>query len=84
MVRKKISLSAAHIPRKENTAADVESRKVHLDAEWNQDSAVLVNALALLQQKPTNDLFASRLNAQMACFVSYRPDPHAHATDTLT
>ena len=29
-----------------------------------------------MQQKPTTDLFISRLNAQMACFVPYRPDPH--------
>ena len=77
-------MSAAHIPGRENTAADVESRKVYSDAEWKLDSAVLVNALALLQHKPTIDLFASTLNARMACFVSYGPDPQAHAVDAFS
>ena len=39
-------VSAAHIPGKENTAADAESRKINVDAEWKLDKAVLEQAFA--------------------------------------
>ena len=77
-------VSAAHIPGKENTAADAESRKINLDAEWKLDKAVLEQALAQLQASPSIDLFASRLNNQRSCYVSYRADPEAHAVDAFS
>ena len=77
-------VSAAHIPGKENTAADAESRKINLDAEWKLDKAVLEQALAQLQASPSIDLFASRLNNQRRCCVSYRADPEAHAVDAFS
>ena len=76
--------SAAHIPGKENTAVDAESRKINLDAEWKLDKAVLEQALAQLQASPSIDLFASRLNNQRRCYVSYRADPEAHAVDAFS
>ena len=77
-------VSAAHIPQKENSAADAESRKINLDAEWKLDKAVLEQALAQLQASPSIDLFASRLNNQRSCYVSYRADPEAHAVDAFS
>ena len=66
------------------TAADAESRKINLDAEWKLDKAVLEQALAQLQASPSIDLFASRLNNQRSCYVSYRADPEAHAVDAFS
>ena len=80
----RVWLSAAHIPGKENTAADRESRKINLDAEWKLDGVVLKEALAHLQVNPTIDLFASRLNKQFANYVAYRPDPEALAVDAFS
>ena len=34
--------------------------------------------------EPEVDLFASRVNAQVDCFVAYRPDPHASHIDAFT
>ena len=76
-------ISAAHIPGKENTAADEESRKVNLDTEWMLDSKVLQVALQKLGVKPDIDLFASRVNRQMSRYVSFRPDPEAYAVDAF-
>ena len=64
----------------QNTAADVESRAVNLDSEWHLDSIVLKQALTVLQPEPCTDLFASRVNHQLHCYVAtYWPDPKAHA-----
>lgn len=50
-------LSAAHIHGKDITAADMESRKQNLDAEWQLNPSVLSGALSLLQAEPNIDLF---------------------------
>ena len=68
-------LSAAYIPGKENTVADEESRKINLDTDQ------LNKALTQLNMKPNIDLFASRLNNQMQCCASCRPDPSAYVID---
>lgn len=44
------------------TAADAESRKINLGAEWKLDNAVLEQALAQRQAFPSIDRFASRLS----------------------
>ena len=80
----RFGVSAAHIPKKENTAADAESRQINVDAEWKLDKAVLEQALAQLQASPSVDLFASRLNNQRSCYVSYRADPEAQAVDAFS
>ena len=77
-------LSAAYIPGKENTAADEESRKINIDAEWKLNTDQLNKALAQLKMRPNTDLFASRLNNQMQCYASYRPDPSAYAVDAFS
>ena len=77
-------LSAAYIPGKENTAADEESRKTNLDAEWKLNSEFLRAALEKLKEEPVVDLFASRLNKQMKQYISFRPDPEALAVDAFS
>lgn len=77
-------VSAAHVPGSDNTIADMESRHINLDAEWKIDSDLLQSAFSELKMFPTVDLFASRLNAQMECYISFRPDPSAHAIDAFS
>ena len=78
-----ITLRAVHRPGVENRRADLLSR-------WRQDSTDLklhpkFFGLADRQWgRHTVDLFATRLNTQLARFVSWRPDPEAEAVDPGT
>ena len=83
-IARNIWITAAHIPGRENTDADTESRKINLDAEWQLNTELLTEALSRLQAQPKIDLFASRINKQLPCYVSYRPDPQAHAVDAFS
>ena len=58
---------------------DAESR----NSEWKLDSTALDAALTELHATVTVDLFASRLNSQRPCYVSYIADPEAHAVDAF-
>ena len=78
-----ISLTAEHLPGKENQIADEESRIVRDQCDW----MIHPNLFAQIQQEmgPLEvDLFASRLTHQLPCFYSWRPDPLAEATDAFT
>ena len=55
-----------------------------MDAEWMLNSVMLKEALFTLQREPTIDLFASRLNAQMPLYMSFRPDPQAETVDAFS
>ena len=79
-----IWISAAHIPGKDNVVADQESRQINMDAEWMMGRNVSQSALAELEFFPSIDLFASRLNARLPQFVSYRPDPAAVCVDAFS
>ena len=84
-IAREIWLTAAHIPGKKNTAAaHAESRKINLDAEWQLNSQMLQQVLLQLQVQPSVDLLTLRINRQMSCYVSYRPDSHAIAVDALS
>ena len=72
-------ISAAHIPGKANTDADLESRKNRSETEWMLDKKLLSKSLKTLNFTPEIDMFASRINAQFARYVAYRPDPGAVA-----
>ena len=69
-------VSASHVPGKSNVLADKASRQFHDNTEWIlcQD---LFLSITQLWGKPDVDLFASRLNAQLPCYVSWKPDPGA-------
>ena len=81
---RKIWLSVAHIPGKQNLIADFESRRNQRESEWKLDKLSLFNALERLDFKPDIDLFASRINHQFPKYVSYRPDPEAFAIDAFS
>ena len=83
-IDRKIWLSAAHIPGKQNLIADFESRRNQRASEWRLDRASLICALQKLNFKPDVDLFASRINHQFPQYVSYRPDPEAIAIDAFS
>ena len=83
-IDRKIWLSAAHIPGKQNLIADFESRRNRRASEWRLDKASLIWALERLDFKPDIDLFASRINHQLPRYVSYRPDPEAFAINAFS
>ena len=83
-IQRRISLTASHIPGIENEDADEESRRDDHSLEWMlnpRDFAYLVDSLKFY---PDIDLFASRLNAQVRPFVSYRPDPECQHVDAFS
>ena len=79
----KVWLSCTYIPGKQNTEADFQSRVFTDDKEWQLNPELF--------QKIENcfggfdlDLFASRLNAQVRRYVSWRADPGAEFVDAFT
>ena len=82
-IQRNITLSAEFLPGRLNTIADEQSRLVeNLDAEWMLQPSIF-NQICSMFGKPAIDLFASRINAQTSCYVSWRPDPHAVAIDAF-
>ena len=79
-----IWLSTAHIPGKLNVLADKESRNTNVGTEWALNHRVYRDVIAKLGVKPTNDLFASRLNYKVKPFVAYQPDHEAFAIYAFT
>ncbi len=82
--RNLIWLTAAHIPGKDNTVTDLESRTKNIDTEWMLNPHYLAKALSDISFSPTIDLFASRINKQFDEYVSYRPDPYAKHIDAFS
>ena len=80
---RKIWISSAHLPGKLNTVADAESRKFNKELEWQLNPSTFKLLLAKLNFHCDIDLFASRLNNQLAKYVSYRPDPGSMAVDAF-
>ena len=81
-MERKISLMAEHIPGKENTIADAESRVFRDRWDWKLNPELF----AMIQQRfgPLEiDLFASRVSNQLPRFYSWRPDPEAEARDAF-
>ena len=77
-------LTTSHIPAKENTLANEESRKSRKETEWTLDRGIFHEAVKKLHVEPQNDLFASRLNYQLRSFVGYQPDPEAIAINAFS
>ena len=66
-INRKNWLTLAHIPDKDNTEADIASRKKgNISSEWH---ILLQGCIDKLQIYPNIDLFAARINKQFPCFV---------------
>ena len=77
-------ISAAHLPGSQNTEADTESRKGYsAETEW-QLNPVLFKVICDHFGKCDVDLFASRLNFQIAKYASWHPDPKAWVVDAFS
>jgi hypothetical protein len=82
-IARNIWLSAAHIPGVSNISADALSRDLNLDLEWMLSRSAFNKVVGLFGQ-PDIDLFASRLNAQIENYESWKPDPLARYVDAFT
>ena len=72
-----------HVPGKDNVYADYHSRNFNEKIEWSLHPTVF-RWITQRPWYPEIDLFASRLNAKVKKFVSWRPDPEACAVDAFT
>ena len=76
-------ITATHLPGVLNTTADTESRSVHDNTEWKLHPK-LFDKICQKFGTPDIDLFASRLNNQLARYCSWKPDPGASAVDCMS
>jgi hypothetical protein len=80
---RQIWISVAHLPGVQNVIADKKSRVFADQTEWMLDRGVFKN-LCEIFGNPEVDMFASRLNAQLDRYVSWKPDPEAESVDAFT
>ena len=80
-IQRGIHLSAVHIPGCINSA-DLYSRNFSYCTEWKLKSKILIR---LCKQffTPDVDLFVSRLNKQLECFVSWFPEPGSFSVNAF-
>ena len=78
-----ITLSSEFIKGEDNVVADKESRVKNIDTEWMLQPSVFSH-LCDIFSTPRIDLFASRINAQLPCYVAWRPDPYSVSTNAFT
>ena len=82
-LERNIWISLAHCPGKLNVEADLASRNFNDDTEWCLNKSIFVKICKRFGT-PQVDIFASRLNKQIARFYSWQPDPSAAAVDAFT
>ena len=78
-----IFISAQHIAGKVNTQADTLSREISSNLEWSLNCEVFQEIISQTFI-PEIDLFASRLNAKTAKFISWHPQQGAVAIDAFS
>jgi len=81
-LEKNITLTAQHLPGRENSVANSESRVMKDRSDWRLNPAVFRKIQTTMGPLEV-DLFASRLTSQLPKFFSWRPDPQAEATDAF-
>ena len=81
-LQRQLLLSAEYLPGVENVRADALSRTRPDSSDWMLDKE-LFSHLNKVWGPFTVDLFASRTNAQLLKYVSWRLDPQAWAVDAL-
>ena len=82
-IQRQLWVSATHIAGKLNVSADSKSRKFQDKHEWmlNKDAFKVILSL---YPELNIDLFATRLNNQLALYCSWKPDPGCAFVDALT
>ncbi|XP_063374150.1 uncharacterized protein LOC134661866 [Cydia amplana] len=78
-----IYIFASYIKSAENVVADAESRRTHPDIEWELADGAFKEITRKFGH-PQVDLFASRVNAKCAKYVSWHRDPDAFAVNAFT
>ncbi|XP_045104754.1 uncharacterized protein LOC123500144 isoform X1 [Portunus trituberculatus] len=78
-----ITLSAEHVKGLYNAEADFKSRVRNLDAEWMLHPEIFKFVCGKFFT-PDIDLFATRINAQLPVYVSWRPDPTSTYVNAFT
>ena len=81
-IARSIWVSVAHLPGVQNVTADRKSRHFQDETEWMLNEDIFHTLCD--EYNPEIDLFASRLNAQLPRYVSWKPDPEAEAVDALS
>ena len=79
---RQVWLSIAHIPGADNKVADFKSRNFEDNLEWQLGEKVFRRIVDRFGE-PEIDLFATRLNCKVLCFVSWQPDPEAWLVDAF-
>lgn len=74
---------ASYIPSAQNFEADAESRVVSEETEWTLSQAYF-NRIDSYFGPFDLDLFASSINAKCSRFISWFPDPLAHAVNAFS
>ena len=76
-------ITAFYLSGSENIHADFSSRHFSDTTEWKLKPTIFKR---LINQsfRPDIDFFASRLNAQLECYISWTPDPYAWAVDAFS
>ena len=82
-LEREISIHAEHLPGKLNVRADWESRHATDSSDWMLRRDVFLQ-LEFIWGPFSIDLFASRTNAQLPAYCSWRPDPSAQTVDALS
>ena len=77
-------ITTVHIPGKDNTGADAESRKNRRETEWALNTDIFNSATHMVNVYPDIDLFASRINHKVKPYVAFRPDPCAFAVNAFS
>ena len=79
-LQRNILITAEHLPGVSNVLADRESRTFIDSNDWKLQPEIIQYFL----KDREIDLFATRLTNQLKSYVSWRPDPHAVATDAFS
>lgn len=80
---RKIWIFASYIKSKDNKEADLESRSINMDGEWELSPAVFLDIVRSFGN-PSIDLFATRANTKCDRYLSWHRDPHAENIDAFT
>lgn len=82
-IENNVWLTACHLPGHLNVNADLNSRKFNERIEWTLEKAVFEKICSIFE-RPDIDLFATRINAQLEKYISWKPDPFALYVDAFT